>query len=193
MALVTGLSDQAMHRVVNKLVSMVCDDGSLEAAKFLFSFVVGPPLLHSTDPDDLDNAELQKLRLEGQRDALDNNNLSVPAALALEKAQRLAASVEVLGLELADPDSDVARHLLATLRDAGLARLAEAAKEYAGRLAVVKAAGPDQIEQEIEEVLRQAAAPHPPASGPAQPRCGLRELPPSELPETSGDEQGRTD
>jgi hypothetical protein len=134
MALATGLSDEAMHRVVNKVVAMVCDDGNLEACRLLLSYCVGPPMPRSIDPDETDINELQKLRVEAQRDALDNNRLSVPAALALEKAYQLAASAGTLGEELLDRDSSVGPPLLAALKDAGLADLARAAKGYCARM-----------------------------------------------------------
>jgi hypothetical protein len=134
LALARGLSDEAMHRVVNKLVALVVDDGCLEAARFLFAFVVGPPLQRCVNPDDLDGDELVKLRLEGQPDAMGNDNLIPAAAVAVERARRLAASVETLAEELADPGSDTARHLLAVLQADGLARLADAARDYAAHL-----------------------------------------------------------
>jgi len=84
--------------------------------------------------DDMDRAELQKLRLEAQADSLGNSRLSPQAALALEKAYQLAASAGTLAEELLDRDSSVGPHLLAVLKDAGLADLARAAKGYCARM-----------------------------------------------------------
>src|SRR5262245_16642081 len=100
LALATALSDEAVQEIVAAMVQMVVVDHSRRAARFLFSFVVGPPMQHCVDPDDLDRAELQKLRLEAQSDSLDNQRLSLPAALAIEQAYQLAASAGTLGEEL---------------------------------------------------------------------------------------------
>jgi hypothetical protein len=129
-ALARALTDEDVRAIVVALVKMVVEDKSLEAVRFLCDYLVRPPLAHNTDPDSLDHSELQKLRLEGQVDALGNDNLSPPAAVAIERSQRLAASVEALGLVLLEEDS-TAPHLLAALKDAGLAR---AAQEYAEQL-----------------------------------------------------------
>jgi hypothetical protein len=131
LALATALSDADVRAIVAALVQMVVEDHSLEAVKFLCDYLVGPPLAHNTDPDSLDNAELQKLRLEGQVDALGNDNLSPPAALALEKARRLAASAGTLGEELADQVGGLGPTLLAELRRAGLDELLRATRQYA--------------------------------------------------------------
>jgi hypothetical protein len=133
LALATALTDADVRAIVAALVKMAVEDHSIEAVRFLFDYLVGPPLGRNVDPDDLDNAELQKLRLEGQVDALGNDNLSPPAAVAIERGRRLAASVEALGLVLLEEDS-TAPHLLGALRDSGLHNLVKAAKEYCARM-----------------------------------------------------------
>ena len=130
LALATALTDEDVRAIVAALVRMIVQDGSLRAARFLFSFVVGPPMGHCVDPDSVDSDELRKLRLEAQADALDNHRLSPQIALAVEKAEQAAAAVGTLGEGLLDRDSDMARHLAAVLKEDGLHELLRAAKAY---------------------------------------------------------------
>src|SRR5262249_6109237 len=132
MALVTSVSDEDLRRVKEKLLTMFCDHDRLDALAFLFAHIL-KPLEHNIDPDTLDSDELRKLRIEAQRDSLDNYRLNPQVALALEKAQQLAAAAGTVGEVLLDQDS-VGPHLQAVLKDAGLADLARVAKGYCARM-----------------------------------------------------------
>jgi hypothetical protein len=64
LALATALTDEDVRAIVAALVRLAVEDKSIEAVRFLFDYLVGPPLAHATDPDDLDRAERAKLQLE---------------------------------------------------------------------------------------------------------------------------------
>jgi hypothetical protein len=134
-ALFKAMTDERVDAMVAALVAMVVRDGNLAAAEFLVRHCVGPELRFNADPDAVDVLELERLRAQAQKDSLGNARLTPEAALALEKAYQAAASTGTLAEELLDPNSDVARHLLAELQRAGLARLAEEAKAYRDSLA----------------------------------------------------------
>jgi hypothetical protein len=129
-ALFKALTDERVEEMVVALVAMVVKDHNLAAAEFLVRHCVGPELRFNVDPDMVDVLELERLRGQGQGDGLGNSRLSPQAALALERAYQDAATVGTLAEELLDPGSDVARHLLAALKDAGLHELLRAVKAY---------------------------------------------------------------
>jgi hypothetical protein len=134
LALATALTDEDVRAIVAALVQMVVQHHSIEAVRFLFDYLVGPPLQHNTDPDTLDGDELQKLRLEGQADAMGNSRLPPSVALLIEKVYADLAAAEVVGLDLDDGGTGLGQRLLAALKDAGLADLAWAAKGYCDRM-----------------------------------------------------------
>jgi hypothetical protein len=135
LALATALTDEDVRAIVATLVKMIVQDKCLEALRFLCDYLVGPPLAHSVDPDDLDTAELRKLRLEGQADAMGNARLPPSVALLIEKVYADLAAAEAVAQDLDDGGTGLGQRLLDALRAAGLPDLAKAARAYAAGLA----------------------------------------------------------
>ena len=133
LAFFQSFTNEQMRAIVAKLVRMVTENGDLAAAGFLFRYCIGPGMTFNVNPDDVDLLELERLRSQAQTDALGNSRLTPQAAVVLERAYQSAASAGTLGEELLDQDS-VGPHLLAVLKDAGLADLARAAKGYCDRM-----------------------------------------------------------
>src|SRR5262249_50315368 len=134
--------------VVGKLVRMVVEDGSLDAARLLLSYTIGPPLTYNVNPDDMDLAELEKLRSQAQPDSLDNPRLSPQAALIIAKTYQALCSAATIGDEMYDNDGSFKPQLLAELERAGLSELSQAAQKYLAGVeaydATLKAAHPKE-------------------------------------------------
>jgi hypothetical protein len=127
--------DEHMEMIVNKLVGMFVEDGNFTALDYLFQYTVGPRMAFNVSPDDADRDELERMRAQGQIDAMGNNRLPPAVALVIEKVYADLAAAEAVAQDLDDGGTGLGRRLLAALQDAGLHDLARAAKAYRDNLA----------------------------------------------------------
>jgi hypothetical protein len=121
-ALFKALTDERVEEMVAALVAMV-KDGDLSAARFLFRHCIGPGMTFNVNPDDTDLLELERLRAQGQADAMGNSRLTPEVALLIEKVYADLAAAEAVAQDLDDGGTGLGRRLLAALRDAGMADL----------------------------------------------------------------------
>ena len=129
-ALFRALTDERMEEVVGALVRMVVEDHDIQAAEFLFRHCIGPGLTFNVNPDDVDLLELEKLRSQGQLDALGNSRLPPGVALVIEQVYQTMAAAEKISEDLDDGGTGLGQRLLAELRQAGLPQLARLAQQY---------------------------------------------------------------
>jgi hypothetical protein len=91
------LTDERIAEVVDALVTMV-KEKNLAALEVLRKLYLGPELPYSVDPDAVDLIELERLRAQGQADAMGNSRLSPQIALAIEKVYADLAAAEAVAL-----------------------------------------------------------------------------------------------